>query len=316
MSAQFGDVAGTEVPPYSTVVSSFGRYNVRMLFETLAVIHNIDMATTPPTMLPNATRPSSTSTSFLLQPLFADIITVPAFNSAPNNPSATSAEPYLHSPRLTLSTNGYAVWFELDFVDTDFECLKQHNATWVLPYPHQDGLQEPSTEDLHNIQYSTAGGDAILACTRKNNLDPDVANGPNNFVTLSRPESSSFLADNNFSLTTLYTVLIYAIATSVRGIFQGIAQRIVFEEMEVVDKPISICVHVSRAREVKNYKLEHDLYLYLIDLFRQPQKLYHATTRPPPRPNKLWPTASLPENRPPPLALVESYPPPAATDEA
>ena len=56
----------------------------------------------------------------------------------------------------------------------------------------------------------------------------------------------------------------------------GLSQRIISKDMELQSRFASTFLEGSRS---EGFKLEHDLYLHLIDLFRQLQELYHATTR-------------------------------------
>jgi len=233
---------------------------------------------------------------FLTAPLFPDIINQKA---PPEHPVQVGS--YSNPIRLMLVSNGNDVWFTLEFVTVDKPCINKYSVLipgWTPP------TQKPNNATIYDFNT------VVQKCTHATNWDgtqeSNHARGYNSFVVYSDPVPTGLFADSSYNLTGLYIGVILVVANAIRTGISGLSQRIIFEDMELPTKPISLCVHISRARECQEFKLEHDLYLYLIDLFRQPQKLYHATTRPE-RDNLLWHVDNLPENRRPPLEPVEFH---------
>ena len=49
---------------------------------------------------------------------------------------------------------------------------------------------------------------------------------------------------------------------------QGIAMKIIYHDMEDLRVPVFLCSNIAKARQVGNFYIEHELYLYLMELFR------------------------------------------------
>jgi len=250
---------------------------------------------------------------FLIPPMFADTVTVP---EAPKSPFATGSTPTYRSLRLKFRSNGRELTWSIEFVSVDTLCLDQNNV-------YVEGFNQASGSNKNSLYYTFPEYNTIIQnCSTAQYWDPPGTEqildrpGFNDFVIISEPVAEGIFADSEYSLSGLYAGIILVIANGIRGVLKDVSQKIIFEDMENPSKPLSICVHIARARECGDHELEHDLYLYLIDLFRQPQKLYHATTRAPPRPNGMWAAEMLPQNRRPPLELVEVAPQPSSEELA
>jgi len=303
MKAQFSN--SSDGLTYNTAARQFGAVNMEGMMQTLAHVYYMDRSTGQRMynhtqyLLPGQTmRPANRL--FLMQEIFSDIVTIPA---APSSPFALS--PVHRDVLLLLACDGTSMWWNSQFVRADKKCLAANGVDFKAGGDVAGIGMELTTGAINQI---------LINCTSSQGLASQTTEDAplmNEFLLVSHPVADGIFASASFNLTGLYIGVVLAVASGVRGALKGISQRIVFEEMEVCTKPITICINVARAREARDFKLEHDLYLYLIELFRQPQKLYHATTRPEPRENKLWVAESLPENRRPEIKLEDYHPKPS-----
>jgi len=196
------------------------------------------------------------------------------------------------------------MWWGINFVKLDNKCYEAAKA--VLEVQHGVYSQPQGWLNLTALDqfYLDGGYDAaILQCTTVI---------PNEFLALSQPVPNGLFSGTDFTLTGLYTLLIVYVASTLRTTLQGASQRVIYEELENVNKPLSLCANVPIARENGYMNLEHKLYLTLINLYRQPAQLYLATQTKNPktgtRENYLWSEDLLPENRPQELTMSEQYP--------
>ncbi|XP_054282904.1 piezo-type mechanosensitive ion channel component isoform X3 [Macrosteles quadrilineatus] len=78
----------------------------------------------------------------------------------------------------------------------------------------------------------------------------------------------------------LYGLFIVFFSRTIRPLTRGIAFRIMFDDMDYVDRVLQLCVDIYLARESHDFVLEEDLFSKLIFLFRSPETII-MWTRPP-----------------------------------
>lgn len=81
----------------------------------------------------------------------------------------------------------------------------------------------------------------------------------------------------SLSLTAIYITFIYAFGKFLRTFMVGMARRTIYENWPDVDYVWEMCMFVYVARSFKENKLEENLYIELLELFRSPEGIVKVT---------------------------------------
>lgn len=80
------------------------------------------------------------------------------------------------------------------------------------------------------------------------------------------------------SITGLYIGFVLVIGRFTRFTFiHGVSDRIMFYELPDVDLILQLCLNIFLVREMKEYRLEEELFSKLIFLYRSPQTMIQYT---------------------------------------
>ncbi|KAK3255833.1 hypothetical protein CYMTET_35007 [Cymbomonas tetramitiformis] len=80
-----------------------------------------------------------------------------------------------------------------------------------------------------------------------------------------------------FNILSLYTGVVLVIGRFLRTFVSGLQSRIIFENMQMIDYPWDLCRDIYHARADKELEIEEYLYKSLVDLYRNPDRLYDKT---------------------------------------
>ncbi|XP_046404278.1 piezo-type mechanosensitive ion channel component isoform X3 [Ischnura elegans] len=97
------------------------------------------------------------------------------------------------------------------------------------------------------------------------------------FNDKSFPEGFIFSFFSGAGIIGLYTSLVILLSKLSRGMFTGIAERIMFEDMPYVDRILQLCLDIYLVRESGELDLEEDLFAKLVFLYRSPETLIKWT---------------------------------------
>lgn len=81
----------------------------------------------------------------------------------------------------------------------------------------------------------------------------------------------------NLSVVTFYATVVLAIGRLIRGVFEQIIMRVIYEEMPYCDDIIEFCDAIFMARRDGDLRREQRLYELLIRMYRSPEMLINLT---------------------------------------
>ncbi|XP_055955380.1 piezo-type mechanosensitive ion channel component 2 isoform X2 [Patella vulgata] len=96
-----------------------------------------------------------------------------------------------------------------------------------------------------------------------------------------RRAPAGFSIITGYGIIGLYVSFILLIGRFLRIALTGQLQTIMFRELPNVDKILQLCLNIYLVREMKEYRLEEDLYSKIVFLYRSPETLIKWTAYPP-----------------------------------